>query len=42
MKIGYLVWTYEEDEFPTLRSYPPSWCHRYMQIVYAEIEEDDS
>lgn len=38
MKIGWLVWEYEDDERPTLwTEEPPRWCARVVQIVYSEI-----
>lgn len=38
-KIGWLVWEYEDSEFPELRKHEPSWYYRKVQIVYFEIEE---
>jgi hypothetical protein len=42
MRIAYLVWVYESDEFPILcstRHYIPCGSYRYVQIVYSEIDE---
>jgi hypothetical protein len=39
MKIGWLVWDYEDDEFPKLKDCKPDWCFRAIQIVYAEVIE---
>lgn len=43
MKIGWLVWEYEDDEFPTLVPDGDGrlgYCHKKVQIVYAEVIED--
>jgi hypothetical protein len=37
MKLGWLVWRLESDEFPVLMPNEPDWCHRSVQIVYAEV-----
>lgn len=40
MKIGWLVWRYEDDEHPTLVPDDHSdldYCHRKVRVVYAEV-----
>jgi hypothetical protein len=39
MKLGFLVWMFEDDEYPTLRPYVPNDAYHYIQIVYCEVEE---
>lgn len=39
MKIGWLVWRYDDTEFPELMDYKPDWCFKAIQIVYAEVQE---
>jgi hypothetical protein len=43
MKIGWLVWEYEDDEHPILLPDGHdklSWCARKVRIVYAEVADD--
>lgn len=42
MKIGWLVWSYEDDDQPTFYKdgEEPDWGHRKVRIVYAEVIED--
>jgi hypothetical protein len=42
MKIAYLVWSDEDDQFPKLvpeHSRELDYCYRRVRIVYAELEE---
>lgn len=42
MKIGWLVWMDDDDQFPLLVPEGHSkldYCHRKMRIVYMEAEE---
>lgn len=39
MKLAFLVWMFENDEYPTLRTYVPNGAYHYIQIVYSEIDE---
>jgi hypothetical protein len=42
MKIGWLVWEWEDNERPTLfkDGEEPSWAHKKIKIVYAEVMEE--
>lgn len=38
MKIAWLVWTYEDTEFPCFTVKEPyDWVFKRVQIVYSEI-----
>jgi hypothetical protein len=42
MKVGWLVWRYEEDEYPILvpeDDRATDFCWKKVRIVYAEITE---
>jgi hypothetical protein len=41
MKIGWLVWYYDEDDAPTFHKdgEEPDYCFRKIRIVYSEVVE---
>lgn len=41
MKIGWLVWEFENEERPTryVDGDEPAWAYRKVRIVYAELME---
>ena len=40
MKVAYLVWDNAADPYPVFMSgSPPGWAHRWVKIVYAEVED---
>jgi hypothetical protein len=40
MKIAFLVWDSECDEYPTLRTSVPCGAYYWVRIVYCEVDED--
>lgn len=40
MKIGYLVWRYDDMDTPEFWKEEPGYCYKYKMIVYSEIEDE--
>jgi hypothetical protein len=42
MKVAWLVWEYEDDDYPKLVPEDSDilrWCHRKVRIGYFEVQE---
>lgn len=41
MKLAWLVWLYDDGDFPVVMEDDPSWYYKKVQIVYIEVTKHE-